>query len=124
MIKSSTKPSSQDSTSLLSESEQQRLQEWGQVVWCKCSIENLPWRFDSSEKIRFRMAPDEKWNNTVFKTPTTIVVATLFPDAEKIEKQTETFVKRVLKDRDFDVLVTISGDNYQYPVMSRKTDIN
>ena len=128
MIKSSTKPLDLDSASTSSncssECERKRLQEWGQVVWCKCRIDNLPWRFDSSEKIRFRMSPDEKWNNTVFKTPTMILVATLLSNTEMVEKRTDSFVKRVLKDKDFDVVAIISGDNYQYPVMSNTTKSN
>ena len=70
------------------------------------------------------MSPDEKWNNTVFKTPTMILVATLLSNTEMVEKRTDSFVKRVLKDKDFDVVATISGDNYQYPVMSSTTKSN
>lgn len=98
-------------------SQPQQRNEWQHVKWCKCKIRNLPWKFSSTEKIRFRLAPDEKWNNTVFKTPTTILVSTLFAKGEKTstEKRSDSALKRILKDKEIDVEVKISGDNYQYP---------
>ena len=58
------------------------------------------------------------------KIPTMILVATLLSNTEMVEKRTDSFVKRVLKDKDFDVVATISGDNYQYPVISNTTKSN
>ena len=127
LIKSSTKPRHEETETsaghrLREHKQKGGLKDWGQVVWCKCAIENLPWRFDSNEKIRFRMSPDEKWNNTVFKTPTMILVATLFSNAETVEKRSDSLVKRVIKDKEIDVKVVVSGNNYQYPVISTQSN--